>query len=1341
MNHISRIKYFFLTVFFLTTCYLLLTTIFPSPIHASDPADPPIFDCTAGFTTLGFDGITYKKFNADTPGGRQLQWHVVKVDLISNPNAWDFMVTPRANLGTTTGAFATEFGTVVAINGDFHYANTWTTLGLAAAITEEEGGGLFTDVYGEDSLEPSVYFSYENEIQFFGNNPFGELYDAISGSHDMVKNKKVNELFENCSWEHPEYCYTHRARTGMGLIEANGEPETLVIIVVDEPAGISEGVALNEFAEMFMQCNVNSALNMDGGGSSTLIGPNGILNNTTGGTQRIVANHFGICKESCIPPDPVNLPPALPGGDPRPRYEVGNEYPFPCDKVAPQNSANLFNPLRGGDPEFHSLRPYQASPCNPNYSDLALFCGDNITIGDIAGVIKEFTNLPSNDADFTFNGNNVPPQPPAYGSNPCRFCDNNQQCVANPPPCIPDYDQCSPGGGECENGCEMSADGKTEKCSFIVSNTRDIVVNLTGASYPIMGYTEPSVDNDTSGNPHVVNSQFPDATAENLDNKSKVNEYVSWYLNGVQFRAEYPYPDATKTCVGQTTGLAGICYREKEFNPPPDACKELSPNLQKDSGTISCSGSAFGFGYNDICCVDPSGIYETTDTYNLVNLSGPLNKLLPQRIQFESKENQITQGFETKGAGTNMRHNQTAACVYDFNPFGGVLLGIPAPCYENLLFDLFKGEVRLSHWRENTADAEPPDEEDYPNSTEYLLALKDWRGQWCIPIGPFPLPVIGDWTFYFCIDALDSSDYWAELFPYIPYASTEDRLGKVDIKSSSFQVPSPNFRIVTMTIHSSPAKLFVPHMEEAAGTAEILQKTYAPGGVDLNNITDSGSIPYSPYCEFKEVRTNPGDDLFPGQLTATLNYTAQVTCEFDVAGNGNICEKFGDENGFPDATCFPSGPNTACQTDLGGMDCGGGNVCGVGCTDFGQSLTFDPNPGGACDANFGPGAKCVLHQLISSDSWNCSGGYSNNPNLEDCGADYGCGFGCSQNTDELPTSQSCDNIVYVTLKTETSTPLADKVWTKLVAGSAGVFRRMFPQLGPTGVFGGLYDMPAGTNVKISSNADETFAGDPNNQKSGSNAQIYFPHIGGIKEYFLTGIQTLLRPLGFGNKIVTCPIDDPTCLGDGTFNIPNPPGDGSNTCDLECEENPTPYSSADLFGPIKDKFQELGTNWFGTGIGSPRMEKYDQVINASLAAGVDPVFTLAIWLHESAGSNYLGLCQYFGGDPSAPGCQKIQDFGINQAQYETQIQAPGVLVPGGDHFDDQLNHFLPLPNWYIQYCDPNAAGCAWETFEAMFTSNGSCTPNPEDTDSYIASIKVIYGWLTSHPFPCYATNIQ
>jgi len=80
--------------------------------------------------------------------------------------------------------------------------------------------------------------------------------------------------------------------------------------------------------------------------------------------------------------------------------------------------------------------------------------------------------------------------------------------------------------------CTPLSNGK-ERCSFVISNSKDILIDLSGADLPILGNTENVVNINKSSD----NSDFEDA--------EKTNEYVSWYLNGTTGRAEYPFLDST----------------------------------------------------------------------------------------------------------------------------------------------------------------------------------------------------------------------------------------------------------------------------------------------------------------------------------------------------------------------------------------------------------------------------------------------------------------------------------------------------------------------------------------------------------------------------------------------------------------------------------------------------------------------------------------------------------------------------------------------------------------------------------------------------------------------------
>lgn len=124
----------------------------------------------------------------------------------------------------------------------------------------------------------------------------------------------------------------------------------------------------------------------------------------------------------------------------------------------------------------------------------------------------------------------------------------------------------------------------------------------------------------------------------------------------------------------------------------------------------------------------------------------------------------------------------------------------------------------------------------------------------------------------------------------------------------------------------------------------------------------------------------------------------------------------------------------------------------------------------------------------------------------------------------------------------TQTPLADDVWSKLVGGTMSVFRRIFPKTGVDSPVDKIKDIPAETKASYSSSNISSSVPVVSQQtnaavsKSGSDASIYFPHIGGVFDYFLNGIQTALLPEGMGPQ--------PLTIG----------GDGSGNGDIGSGEN-------------------------------------------------------------------------------------------------------------------------------------------------------------------------------------------
>lgn len=249
-----------------------------------------------------FQGITYVRDVRSEP--RPLIIHVVTVDL--DASGIGFLVTPglpgqdlplRAR---KTSQFLAEFGVQVAINGDFptpFYSHTlWdyyphggdpvTVRGLASSQGVVYASG--------QSGWSSLYLSRDNQASF--NEPRGEIYNAISGRPMLLQEGRMAAELE--SYGFPDKLHP---RTAVAL---DRNSRRLIIVVVDgRQPNYSEGVTLAELAEIILEYGGHTALNLDGGGSSTLVAEgdtdhpqvlNSPIDNRVPGRERPVANHLGV---------------------------------------------------------------------------------------------------------------------------------------------------------------------------------------------------------------------------------------------------------------------------------------------------------------------------------------------------------------------------------------------------------------------------------------------------------------------------------------------------------------------------------------------------------------------------------------------------------------------------------------------------------------------------------------------------------------------------------------------------------------------------------------------------------------------------------------------------------------------------------------------------------------------------------------------------------------------------------------------------------------------------------------------------------------------------------------
>ena len=224
--------------------------------------------------------------------------HIIVVDL--QTSGISFLVTsgdPSEALplkAQTTSQFARSSGVQIAINGDGF--SPWWAKGPFNYFPHNgdrvsPNGYAMSDgvSYGPES-GPTLYFGQDGQVSF----TLGDItsYNAISGNNMIVVNGQPVDGLDN-SYAAP--------RTAIGLDESG---KKLILFVADgRQLFYSEGATLAEMAQLMIFYGAVNAMNMDGGGSSTMVMRNAlgivqVINSPiqTGipGRERPVGNHLGI---------------------------------------------------------------------------------------------------------------------------------------------------------------------------------------------------------------------------------------------------------------------------------------------------------------------------------------------------------------------------------------------------------------------------------------------------------------------------------------------------------------------------------------------------------------------------------------------------------------------------------------------------------------------------------------------------------------------------------------------------------------------------------------------------------------------------------------------------------------------------------------------------------------------------------------------------------------------------------------------------------------------------------------------------------------------------------------
>lgn len=196
------------------------------------------------------------------------------------------LYTPRFGLSTGTTESPDALELQVLLDGTVSAINTHNT-----PIPED---GYVISAHGQAAqwLKNEAYEGMRAMVFSKIWEQWAQVRHLLGGGPQLLKQGQVFVTSEKEKFQ-PDIAQGRAPRTALGITPDG----SIILVVVDGRQTRSKGLTLNELAQLLKEKGAVEALNFDGGGSSTLVVNNRVLNSPSDGNERPVATALLVMPE------------------------------------------------------------------------------------------------------------------------------------------------------------------------------------------------------------------------------------------------------------------------------------------------------------------------------------------------------------------------------------------------------------------------------------------------------------------------------------------------------------------------------------------------------------------------------------------------------------------------------------------------------------------------------------------------------------------------------------------------------------------------------------------------------------------------------------------------------------------------------------------------------------------------------------------------------------------------------------------------------------------------------------------------------------------------------------